>query len=512
VSKLSDSTQRTILFLIADTGAGHRSAANAITNAIRIISQREQEEWHTHHQQPTAEKTSAADATQSSNPSQTVDSDVVQTADVAAPDQPPPTYRIEIVDVFENYSRFPLREAMNLYGPTVRFNSKLFGEIFNYSNHEETVKAYNTFTTPLIFNGMLRLITTLKPDVVVSVHPLLNFITISVLQELDLKIPFITVVTDMVSVHYTWFAPGADAYIVATEQARKLYLKRGLDPERISVLGMPIDPKYTREVESKEELRRNFNLVPNLPVVLLVGGGDGTGGLQPAVRAISQARLPVQLMIVTGRNKKLYAQLQRMRQRLYVPAKIFGFVNNMPELMHAADVLVTKAGPGTICEALSCNLPIILSGYISGQEEGNVDYVVENDVGALALDGRTLVDELRRLLRPGSQELRRRLSNAARISRPAASFAIGEKILSFLPPPGEPGVWQSQRSTIVKHRMSGRLQSAIRIRRLARGRNGRNGKKVTRPTLGNRRFSFLKTLEQEPTKVITRLLNNRNDL
>lgn len=451
VSQLSDTTQRTILFLIADTGAGHRSAANAISNAIRLISQREQEEWIARNQAVVH-----ADGATLERPR----------ALTAECEFPPPTYRIEIVDVFEEYSRFPLREAVKLYGPTIRYNPKLFGEVFHRSNREGTVMAMTSLATPLIFNGLLKLFTTIQPDVVVSIHPIINFVTIRALKQLGLPIPFLTVVTDLISVHFSWFAPGADAYIVPTEQAKQLYLKRKLDPKRVHMLGMPIDPKYTREVASKEELRQKFGLIPDVPVVLLVGGGDGAGGLHAAVRAISQARLPVQLLVVTGRNKKLYAQLQRTRARLHVPAHIFGFVNNMPELMHASDVIITKAGPGTICEALSCELPIILSGYIPGQEEGNIDYVVHNDVGVLALDSRTLTDELRRLIKPGSPELRRRLANARALSRPASSFDIGDKILSFLPERGQPGIWRKQGAHQVQYRMSGRIQSAIRIRRL----------------------------------------------
>ncbi|GER88646.1 galactosyldiacylglycerol synthase [Dictyobacter vulcani] len=471
MSQLSDSTQRTILFLIADTGAGHRSAANAISNAIRLISQREQEAWLA--QRPATE---------------------------AEGELPPPTYRIEIVDVFEEYSRFPLREAVKLYGPTIRYNPKLFGEVFHRSNREGTVMAMTSLATPLIFNGLLKLFTTIQPDVVVSIHPMLNFVTIRALRQLGLKIPFITVVTDLISVHFSWFAPGADAYIVPTEQAKQLYLSRKLDPKRVHMLGMPIDPKYTREVAPKEELRRKFGLANDLPVVLLVGGGDGAGGLHAAVRAISQAHLPVQLMVVTGRNKKLYAQLQRTRSRLHVPAEIFGFVNNMPELMHAADVIITKAGPGTICEALSCNLPIILSGYVPGQEEGNIDYVVHNDVGILALDARTLTDALRRLIKPGSPELRRRLDNARKISRPASSFDIGDKILSFLPGPGQDSVWQSQGKHPVQYRMSGRIQSAIRIRRL----HNRLPKTITRSAMV-RRLSRTQDISNEAAKPARRL-------
>jgi 1,2-diacylglycerol 3-beta-galactosyltransferase len=460
------------LFLIADTGAGHRSAANAITNAIKLISQREQEEWQAH------QSATQTDATLS--PVQE------QAGKLTFSQLPPPTYRIEIVDVFEEYSRFPLREAVKLYGPTIRYNPKLFGEVFHRSNREGTILKANTLATPLIHNGLLRLITSVQPDVIVSIHPLVNHATIQVLRELKFHVPFLTVVTDLVSIHYSWFAPGADAYIVPTEQAKQLYLKRGLDPKRVHVLGMPIDPKFTLPTESKRDLQERFGLNPGIPVVLLVGGGDGAGGLQTAVRAISQAHLPVQLLVVTGRNRRLYAYLQQIRSQLHVPAKIFGFVHNMPELMHAADVIVTKAGPGTICEALACRLPIILSGYVPGQEEGNVDYVVNNNVGVLAHNPIELVDALRLLLKPGSQELRRQLEHAKRLSKPYASFDIAHCILGALPPRESPSVWQSPQWQCQQQKMSGRLRSAIRIRRFRR--------RLPRPLLNSplmRRLSHL---------------------
>ena len=461
VSQLGDATQRTILFLIADTGAGHRSAANAISNAIRLISQREQEAWLAR----VSEKKQAGDT--NTNPADRSLSSIL-TQDLA-PELQPPTYRLEIVDVFEEYSRFPLREAVKLYGPTIRYNPKLYGEVYRRTNKELPVKTASYFASPLILNGLLRLFTTLQPDIVVSIHPVINLVTIRALQQLDLHIPFVTVVTDLVSLHYSWFAPGADTYIVPTEQAKQLYLRRGLDPRRVQMLGMPIDPKFTLPVDKKPVLQSKLGLTPGLPVVLLVGGGDGAGGIHTSVRAISQAHLPVQLMVVTGRNRRLYAQLQRTHAKLHVPAKIFGFVHNMPELMHASDVIITKAGPGTICEALACNLPLILSGYVPGQEEGNVDYVVHNQVGVLALDPATLIDALRRVIKPGSPDLRRYLENAKRISRPAASFDIAASLLRHLPPVGELGIWQSPHSQHVQRRMSGRLKSAIRIRRL-RGR------------------------------------------
>jgi UDP-N-acetylglucosamine:LPS N-acetylglucosamine transferase len=268
-------------------------------------------------------------------------------------------------------------------------------------------------------------------------------VTVEAIQKLGLKIPFVTVVTDLISVHRSWYASGVDACIVPTEQARLLYLERGLDAARVHVLGMPIDPKFTLPMPSKAELQRQLGLDPRLPTVLLVGGGDGAGGLRAAVYAISQARLPVQVMVITGRNKRLFVQLQRWRSSLKIPVKVFGFVNNMPEMMHAADVLVTKAGPGTICEALACNLPLILSSFVPGQEEGNVTYVTENNVGVMAPNPMSMVQALRRLIAPGSDVLSKQLENARRISHPRASFEIVNCILTYLPAPGQPSIWQN---------------------------------------------------------------------
>src|SRR5260370_19983328 len=130
--------------------------------------------------------------------------------------QSPPTYRIEIVDVFEEYSRFPLREAVKLYGPAIRYNPKMYGRVFRLSNKYRSLTAVQTVASPLIHNGLLRLITSVQPDVIVSIHPLLNQFTLKALQDLHLHIPFITVVTDLVNLHYSYFALGPDAYLVQT--------------------------------------------------------------------------------------------------------------------------------------------------------------------------------------------------------------------------------------------------------------------------------------------------------
>jgi 1,2-diacylglycerol 3-beta-galactosyltransferase len=113
--------------------------------------------------------------------------------------------------------------------------------------------------------------------------------------------------------------------------------------------------------------------------------------------------------------------------------KVFGFVNNVPELMGAADVLVTKAGPGTICEAFIAGLPIVLYDAVPGQEEGNVDYVVETGAGAWCPTPRLVVNQLKEwIMRPPALEWARRASIS--LARPNSAIDIAKAVARFAPP------------------------------------------------------------------------------
>ncbi len=164
-------------------------------------------------------------------------------------------------------------------------------------------------------------------------------------------------------------------------------------------------------------------------VVLLVGGGEGMGPLAETARAIDESGLDVGLVIVTGRNSKLEAELKE--QTWENPVSIFGFVNNMPDFMRAADVIVTKAGPGTIAEALNAELPIILYAKLPGQEDGNVDFVLSEGVGVWAPEPLDVVRALTRWVCRSKERLKV-VENCRRAARPDASRVIarvlGEKV------------------------------------------------------------------------------------
>jgi 1,2-diacylglycerol 3-beta-galactosyltransferase len=153
------------------------------------------------------------------------------------------------------------------------------------------------------------------------------------------------------------------------------------------------------------------------------------GPLGKTARAIAASGLDLGLAIVTGRNRRLKEHLERLDWP--VPAHIYGFTHEMPDFMRAADVLVTKAGPGTIAEALNAGLPIILYAKLPGQEDGNVSFVVEENLGVWAPSPAKVVEELAQWVR--DPHLREEYAaNCRRAARPEAAREIARAIGEIL--------------------------------------------------------------------------------
>ena len=180
-------------------------------------------------------------------------------------------------------------------------------------------------------------------------------------------------------------------------------------PEKLKVIGLPVAERFCKPCDDKQKLRQKLGW----PQDKL----DGACWLE-AARAwdrwkryhmhINGSGLDIALTVITGRNQKLKDSLEKIQWN--IPAFIYGFVHDMPDFMRAADILLTKAGPGTISEALIAGLPIILYHRISGQEEGNVSYVIDEGAGVWAPDSRDIVETIRRWIeepqktRTGSSE------------------------------------------------------------------------------------------------------------
>jgi 1,2-diacylglycerol 3-beta-galactosyltransferase len=245
----------------------------------------------------------------------------------------------------------------------------------------------------------------------------------------------LTVVTDPVSVHPFWLSPEMNRCLVGSAEARYKALACGLRPDRVRVTGLPVNPRFVDGLMAKAQARDALGWPLGRPAVLLVGGGEGMGRLYPTACAIDATCPDVQLAIVTGRNQELRERLVTASWR--VPVHIYGFVDHareMAHLMSAADVLITKAGPGTVHEAFLAGLPLILNGAIPGQEEGNVRLVVEGGAGVWAPDPQQAATMVRCWVRAQDSTLARMASRCRALARPQAAEAVADEIWQLAAP------------------------------------------------------------------------------
>lgn len=336
---------------------------------------------------------------------------------------------VELLDFFSSCSPFPLNQADKFYTTVVKYAAPLWGTGFHLTNGRRRASVLESLISLAARRCAEAKLQVFQPDVLVCVHPLATRLAADVRRNVDGTLPFATVVTDLIAAHASWFARDVDLLTVPSKVVQAKALAAGILPEKIKLTGQPVHPRFTEINADSRATRESLGLVPDRFTVLLIGGGEGMGRVAEMAQAVDAAGLCLQQIIICGRNKALRQRLARQGWR--VPTRIFGFVHNMPTLMHAADIVVTKAGPSTICEALVVGRPILLTGYIPGQERGNVDFVVEGGAGWLTEAPQALVAALQRLFRSEGGIRERMTANARQLAQPSAAQDIAHLLFDL---------------------------------------------------------------------------------
>jgi 1,2-diacylglycerol 3-beta-galactosyltransferase len=248
------------------------------------------------------------------------------------------------------------------------------------------------------------------------------------------RIPLLTVVTDLVDVHAAWTCADVDAVVTSSPGGLDRARRAGVPAERCHDLGLPVDDSFSSPApagSARRSLRTRLGVSPDRFTVLLSGGGEGSGGLPRRAQALLDTLPGVDVVVICGRNEKARAFLDSLRvssphgSRL----RVLGFVRNMPDWMRACDLMITKAGPGTIAEALCSRVPLLLTSHLPGQERGNVDFVVDTGAGRYVPRVADMVDAVRELSQPGSGSLAAMREALRHAARPHATAQIAELIV-----------------------------------------------------------------------------------
>jgi len=372
-----DQHAKRFLFLLSDTGGGHRSPAQA----------------------------------------------TAQTLQETYGDQ----VRVDLVDVLAEYAPSPFRHLGALYPYLTRGSSWPWAAVYRSTNTPSRVAFIARCCWPLVKASFLRLVSDHPADAIVCFHGLFNHMLVRTLAESGVTTPLITMVIDWATGHAAWFAPGVTRCLVPTSGVARRALACGLSAEQVVVTGLPIqDPFLQAAQQDPLTLRQQLGLDPDRPVVLLLGGAEGMGAPYHIVEAITGSGVQAQLVVIAGRNDGLKHRLAH--QTWPLPVHVRGFTNSVHQWMRAADLLVTKAGPSTVGEALVMGLPMVLSGALPGQERPTVDSIVQTGAGLWAPTPQRVAQSVRELLAPGNPALSRMAAQARSLAQPDAAQRVAQVV------------------------------------------------------------------------------------
>jgi 1,2-diacylglycerol 3-beta-galactosyltransferase len=384
-----------LLFLIGDTGGGHRSAAAAVAQALdRLL------------------------------PGQFMP---VICDPLRGPDVP----RL-------------LRWFAGLYGPCIRLTPWLWWLFWRTSDSPRVLAAVRRTVMAPVYGSVARAAAASRPALIVAFHPMTADPAVRARDLAGPLSPVVTVITDLITAHLSWRDAAVDRVIVPSPEMAEQYAREAkegaqeLAADRYVPLGLPVAAEFCQPplaAAERNKLKRELGVNGDF-LVVLTGGAEGSGGLRRRAAAILRQVDDVDVAVICGRNRTLNRRVSRLagragRGRL----STHGFVGNMADWLRCADIVVGKAGPGTIAEATCCGAPLVLTSFVPGQEKGNAQFVTGAGAGVYAPRPRELAAEVGRLRRdPGALAAMRDASVQVSRPRAAADIALFIADLSGLPP------------------------------------------------------------------------------
>jgi 1,2-diacylglycerol 3-beta-galactosyltransferase len=368
-----------ILILTADYGYGHRSAANAIAEALQ----------ETHKEECS----------------------------------------VDIVNPMDD-PRAPavLRDGESGYNKIVRVAPDLYKLGYDIGDTRVVSGIVKNGFTLMLFNVVREILHTKQPDIIVCTYPTYQEILFAIFTLEKYHIPVITVVTDLATVNRLWFHPVAELCLVPTQTVYDLAVKAGLPSEKVKIVGIPVRPELIKGNQDRTAIRKSMGWREDLFTVLAIGS-KRVEHLYDALDILNHSGFPLQLIIAAGGDEEFYQHCQETDW--HAETHIYNFVSEMGTFMRASDCVLGKAGGLTVSEALACGLPLILVDVIPGQETGNADYVVSGNAGVLASNSTDVLEAMCHWLEKDRLYYQQQALNALRLGRPRAAFDTAELVWSL---------------------------------------------------------------------------------
>ena len=296
-----------------------------------------------------------------------------------------PGHQVTVIDTLKLINRLVDTVCCDGYYFMVRHIPGFFGYLYTRTNRKTPLFDMMSGLTNQFSRKLLPVLEEEKPDVVLSTHPFATEMLSVLKGKKKLNVPLLCLMTDY-GPHKAWIAKNVDAYITANEDMTASMVQMGAPEEKVHPFGIPVGETFFSP-GNKTALLREFDLTPNVPTVLFMAGSFGVSNILEIYRKLQEIPEPYQIIVITGRNQKLYDAFQKEIRKSPKDTRLFFFTDRVADFMHMSDLLITKPGGLTVSEALASGIPMAVFDAIPGQEEDNANFLIRHQM-AVSLDSK----------------------------------------------------------------------------------------------------------------------------
>jgi 1,2-diacylglycerol 3-beta-galactosyltransferase len=369
-------TTPTILILTADAGMGHRSAANAIASALK---------------------------------------DYAFNVVIANPLDSEPAPAL-------------LKRSESEYDRLVQRLPEVYRAGYTFTEEDVPRVVIEAGALVLLAQSLHQLLRKHRPAVVVHTFSMFQAAVHALMVLERRQVPTVTVVTDLGTVHRSWFFERTTSCVVPSPAAYQRAIECGMRPGQAIEIGIPVNPQLTSGA-AQDVVRCELGWPVDKRTLLLIHSKRAPAQ-DALISCLNHSKLDLHLAIVAAGDDAFHDRM--IRTDWHVPCNIYNFVNNMPELLRAADIISSKAGGLIVSEALAAGRPMLLTSALPGQEEGNVGHVLESGSGAFSVDPIRNLETLYHWLDADGAQLRSVSTKARAIGKPNAAHEIAQLVASMV--------------------------------------------------------------------------------
>ncbi|NTU80844.1 MAG: galactosyldiacylglycerol synthase [Chloroflexales bacterium] len=338
-----------------------------------------------------------------------------------------PGVEVHNQDALKLTTRLYQVSASDAYFALVKERPWAVGWLYDYNDEPfKNEQGLGQLWSMLSGQPLAKFIEDYDPDVTICTHFMPAGVVAQLLIERRIRSSLSIITTDY-DFQGMWLSRTFSRYFVALDQTKAHLTALGVDPDRVTVSGIPVSADLSAPLEPAA-VRARYNLREDQPTILVSAGALGGGPAREIVAQIMQMQTPAQAVVVCGHNhllrKAVTAQIAEHTDRF----RILGFTSEMSDLMRVASIFVGKPGGLTTAECMAAGLPMCVIEPIPGQEERNSDHLLENGAAVRCRESTIIAFKLDRVLQePGRLAAMR--AATARLARPDAAQVVVETLL-----------------------------------------------------------------------------------